>query len=159
MSGLHKPGELGRWNQGDVARTSSPDNDSFLLIYHLGEHGGEILTETGIRRFPRHVILNFIVQYSCTFLGSPVPEWTDYSDTGLSASPCERYAEFPGVIRLQRHITPSRRGRYATRSSAVPRLLGFTTISTSCPSATRKRMRRSTEYPRNRPASIAEILG
>ena len=34
---------------------------------------------------------------------------------------------------------------YATRSSAAPRFLGFTTISTSCPSATRKRIRRSTE--------------
>src|ERR1035437_5218827 len=35
------------------------------------------------------------------------------------------------------------------RGSAEPRFLGFTTISTSWPSATRKRMRRSTEYPRN----------
>lgn len=35
--------------------------------------------------------------------------------------------------------------RYATRSSAMRRFLGLTTISTSCPSATRKRMRRSTE--------------
>src|ERR1017187_6702879 len=57
------------------------------------------------------------------------------------------------------HEDPSRRlghasrdghcGIYATRSSAEPRFLGFTTISTSWPSATRKRMRRSTEYPRN----------
>lgn len=34
---------------------------------------------------------------------------------------------------------------YATRSSPGPRLVGFTTISTSCPSATRNRIRRSTE--------------
>lgn len=46
------------------------------------------------------------------------------------------------------HVT-CHRDLYATRSSPVPRFLGFTTISTSCPSATRKRMRRSTEYPRN----------
>ena len=56
-----------------------------------------------------------------------------------------------GAIRPQRP-TPclaANRALYATRSSAAPRLLGFTTISTSWPRATRKRMRRSTEYPRN----------
>lgn len=72
------------------------------------------------------------------------------SDTALEDLSC--------AIRLQSHLT-AHRGLYATRSSAVPCFLGLTTISTSCPSATRKRMRRSTEYPRNRPASIAEILG
>jgi hypothetical protein len=77
VSGLHKPGELGRWNQGDVARASPSDNDRLLLIYHLVEHASEILAETGIRRFTRHGILNFIVQYSCTCLGSPMPQWTD----------------------------------------------------------------------------------
>lgn len=57
-------------------------------------------------------------------------------------------ADLAGVIPLWWHVT-DRCGLYATRSSAVPCVLGFTTISTSCPSATRKRMRRSTEYPRN----------
>ena len=78
MSSLHKPGEFGCWNQGDVTRTSSSDNDSFLLVYHLGEHASEIRAETGIRRFTRHVILNFIVQYSCTF-----PAFSNASVDGL----------------------------------------------------------------------------
>jgi hypothetical protein len=81
MSGLHKPGELRRWNQGHVARASPSDNNSFLLFYHLVEHAGEILAETGIRRFTRHVILNSIVQDSCTYVASPVPRWIDYFDT------------------------------------------------------------------------------
>ena len=81
MSGLHKPGELGRWNQGDIARASSSYNDSFLLIYDLSEHGSEILAEAGIRRFSRHEFLDFIVQRSCTFLEQSV--WTHYSTTGL----------------------------------------------------------------------------
>jgi len=54
VSGLHKPGELRRRNQGDVARPSSSDNHSFLLIYHLIEHGGEVLAEPGVGRFTRH---------------------------------------------------------------------------------------------------------
>ena len=49
-------------------------------------------------------------------------------------------ASYDGVLSDSRRPTT-----YATRSSAAPRFLGFTTISTSCPSATRKRMRRSTE--------------
>jgi predicted RNA binding protein YcfA (HicA-like mRNA interferase family) len=52
-------------------------------------------------------------------------------------------ASNPALAHLTGHC-----GFYATRSSAVPRFLAFTTISTSCPSATRKRIRRSTEYPR-----------
>ena len=65
--------------------------------------------------------------------------------SGLSTS---QNGDLLEVIRLWCHVT-CHRGLYATRSSPVPRFLGFTTISTSCPSATRKRMRRSTEYPRN----------
>src|SRR3954469_21543528 len=55
---LRKPGELARRNQGDVARASSTNNNSFLLIYYLIEHGGEVLPETGVRCFTRHGILD-----------------------------------------------------------------------------------------------------
>jgi hypothetical protein len=108
VSGLHKPGEFGRWNQGDVARASPSDNHRFLLIYHLVEHTGEILAETGIRRFARHEILNFIVQDSCTFLASPVPRSTTIPTPGrASPSPPEKNFQelsnspFPNRLRVK----------------------------------------------------------
>ena len=54
MGGLGQSGEFGGRNQGDVARTFSPDDNGFLLVYYLVEHGGEVLAETGVRRFGRH---------------------------------------------------------------------------------------------------------
>ena len=86
MSGLHKPGEFRRRNQGNVARSSSSNDNSFLLVYHPVEHGGEVLAETGIRRFARHGVLEFIVQHCCTFFASAMLAGTQHPDTELTAS-------------------------------------------------------------------------
>jgi hypothetical protein len=37
-----------------------------LLVYHLVEHGGQVLAKAAIRRFTRRGILDFVVQDSCT---------------------------------------------------------------------------------------------
>jgi hypothetical protein len=63
---FHETGELGCRNQGDVARPSSSYDYSVLLINHLIEHGGQVLTETAVRRFTKHGFLISIVQDSCT---------------------------------------------------------------------------------------------
>ena len=73
MSGLGKPSQFGRWNQSDVARASSADNNGLLLIYDLVEHAGEILAKAGISRFTRHAFLGFTAfVYVCGY-GRAVP--------------------------------------------------------------------------------------
>ncbi len=64
----------------------------------------------------------------------------------MFASRSEAALHFPRFERYPKHDGRIGGLRFhATRSSAAPRFLGFTTISTSCPSATRKRISRSTE--------------
>src|SRR5215831_1685757 len=66
VRGFHDPGELGCWNKGDVTLPSSSNDYSILLVYHLVEHGGQVLAKAAIGRFTRHGIPDFIVQDSCT---------------------------------------------------------------------------------------------
>lgn len=70
MRGFHEPGELGRRNQGNVARPSLSNDDSILLIDHLIEHGGQVRAKAGMRRFTRHRILDFTIRDSCTLRAS-----------------------------------------------------------------------------------------
>ena len=57
MRSFHQPGELGCWNEGDISRPSPSNDDNILVINYLLEHGGQVLAETGVRRFTRHGIL------------------------------------------------------------------------------------------------------
>jgi len=54
VRGFHEPGEFGRRNQGDIARPSSSNDYSVLLIYHLIKHSCQVLPEAAIRCFTRH---------------------------------------------------------------------------------------------------------
>src|SRR5690348_3930119 len=69
MRGFDQPVELGCRDQRDVARPSPPYNHCVLLIYHLVEHGSQILAQATVRRFSWHGSLVSIVQDSCTFTG------------------------------------------------------------------------------------------
>ena len=71
MGRFRKPGEFRRWNEGDVARASSSNNHRFLLIYHLIKDGGEVLTETGVRRLGYVVSLG--IGPSIALYGNAVP--------------------------------------------------------------------------------------
>jgi hypothetical protein len=54
MRSFQQASESGGWKQSDVAGSPSPDNDRILLVDHLVENAGEILTQTRIRCFPGH---------------------------------------------------------------------------------------------------------
>ena len=54
MGGLDESSEFGGGNEGDVARTSAPDDNGFLLVYNLIQNVRQVLAEARIRRFNRH---------------------------------------------------------------------------------------------------------
>jgi hypothetical protein len=54
VGGLDEPSELAGGNEGHIARTSAPDDNGFLLVYHLIQNAGQVCTEARIRRFNRH---------------------------------------------------------------------------------------------------------
>ncbi len=53
--------QFGGGKQSDVARSTSPDNHRILLIDHLVENAGQILTQTRICCFPGHHAPQFVL--------------------------------------------------------------------------------------------------
>ena len=65
MCSFHETGEFGGRKKGDVARSPPPNDHGFLLVHHLIENAGQILTEAGVRGFTRHEAPNW---YCTAFL-------------------------------------------------------------------------------------------
>jgi len=70
VSSFHETGEFGGRKKGDIARSPPPGDHGFLLVHHLIENPGQILTVAGVvvSHGARHPI--GIVQYSCTVRSS-----------------------------------------------------------------------------------------
>ena len=65
MCSFHETGEFGGREKGDVACSPPPNDHGFLLVHHLIENTGQILTKAGVRRFKRHEAPNW---YCTAFL-------------------------------------------------------------------------------------------
>ena len=67
MRSFQEASEFGGRKQSDVAGSPSPDNHRILLVHHLVENAGEVLTQTRICCFSGHHAPPIrIVQHSCT---------------------------------------------------------------------------------------------
>jgi hypothetical protein len=94
---FHETGEFGGRKKGDVARSPPPNDHGFLLVHHLIENAGQILTEAGVRGFTRHEAPNW---YCTAFLYGSGDQGVRFQD---------RSAHFP-LIEPQREC----RGRGPT---------------------------------------------